>query len=277
MSLIRFWKKLRRKWLMRRADVHIVSFPKSGRTWLVLMISRVIEYQYGVKIDNPLKLRRYRKKVSGLPLVLQHHDGGPEFLRPDELPRDKSQYAGRKVIFLVRDPRDVTVSAYYQKTKRNINYTGSLAEYVYEPVGSVETNVEFYNIWAENKHVPDAFLLVTYEDLHEDCPRVLRSVIDFIGLPGVSDDVIEKAVDDCSFENMRRLESNNALGNARLAPRDASDERTYKTRQGKVGGFAAQLDEREINYMNDLIDRRLSADFDFYWTANLKRGVAGSQ
>ncbi len=261
----RYWKRLRRHWLMRNADVHIVSFPKCGRTWLVLMLSKVIELRYGVQISNPLKLRRYRDGIRGLPLILQHHDGGPEFQPVEAIPTDKSFYNGRKVVFLVRDPRDVTVSAYYQKTKRNINFEGTLRDYVYEPVGSIATNIAFYNIWAENREVPNDFLLMTYEDLHTDAVGELRRLVEFIGIDAAGeDDVLKAAVEACSFENMRRLESANAYGSGRLAPRDANDETTYKTRSGRVGGYVDELEAPEIEYMDTLIAERLHNDFRFY-------------
>lgn len=264
----KYWKQIRRHWLMRNADVHIVSFPKCGRTWLVLMVSKAIELHYGVTLENSLKLRRYRGKVRGLPLILQHHDGGPEFKRVDELERDKNFYAGRRVLFLVRDPRDVTVSAYYQKTKRNINYQGTLQQYVHEPVGSIETNVAFYNIWARNRKVPTEFMLMTYEDLHRDAVAELRRATDFIGLHGIETATLEAAVDACSFDNMRKLESSNALGSGRLAPRDASDESTYKTREGRVGGYVDYLDPPEIEYMDRLIQNELDDDYYFYKQPN---------
>src|SRR5690625_738019 len=194
-TLQTLWKERRRRWLMENADVHLISFPKCGRTWLVLMISKALELHYGVRIDNPLKLRRYCRKVRGLPLILQHHDKGPEFQRVEELERDKSHYAKQKVIFLVRDPRDVTVAAYFQKTKRNINFAGSLKEYVYEPVGSIATNIEFYNIWARNRSVPKDVLLVAYEDVHADAVSELRRVIEFRRLRDITDGTPESAVE----------------------------------------------------------------------------------
>lgn len=264
MLIQRWYKRLRRKWLLRRADVHVVSFPKCGRTWLVLLLAKVIEMRYGVMLDNPLKLRRYKRVVPGLPLILQHHDGGPEFQRPDELATDKSAYAGRKVVFLVRDPRDVTVSAYYQKTKRNYNFEGSLAAYVYHPVGSIETNVAFYNIWARQRHVPKGFLLVTYEDMHRDPVGELKRVVDFVGISGVTQEMLVKAVTACSFDNMRRMETENALGSKRLAPRDVSDSTTYKTRSGTVGGYQQELAENEIAHIGRLIDVELDDYYAFY-------------
>ncbi len=253
----RWYQRHRREWLRRNADVHIISFPKCGRTWLVLMIARVIERHYGVTVSDPLKLRLFRKKLRSLPLILQHHDGGPEFLRVEELEQDKARYAGAKVVFLVRDPRDVTISAYFQKTRRNDDFAGTINEYLHQPVGSIDTNIEFYNIWARNRSVPRDFLLVTYEDMHQDAVRELRRVVEFIGLFDVPETVIREAVEACSFENMRRMESDNALGSKRLAPRDVADETTYKTREGRVGGHVSHLEPEDVAYINNLLKERL--------------------
>ncbi|MFP4561325.1 MAG: sulfotransferase domain-containing protein, partial [Thiohalorhabdus sp.] len=246
-------KKLRRTWLLHSSDTHIISFPKCGRTWLVLMISKAIQEHYGIDPSDPLRPHRYKRKVRTLPKILPHHDGGPEFQRPEELETDKSFYANKKVIFLTRDPRDVTVSSYFQKTKRNINFQGSLRDYVYEPVGSVETNIEFYNIWARNREVPKDFLLVTYEDLQRDTEEQMRRVLDFLGLGKISEETVREAVEFCRFDNMRQLEATNALGSKRLAPRDAGDESTYKTREGRIGGYVDHLDAEEIGHINRLI------------------------
>ena len=261
-------KKLRTHWrrrrLQRRADVHILSFPKCGRTWLVLLIAKAIEAQYGISGVDPLRPYRYTRKVRGLPFILPHHDGGPEFRRPEELPEDKSFYAGKKVIFLVRDPRDVTVSSYFQKTRRNINYHGSLRDYVYEPVGSIATNIAFYNIWARNRHVPADFLLVTYEDLQADTAGELRRVLDFLGLEAIGSDAVAESVEQCRFDQMRQMEASNSLGSKRLAPRDPGDETTYKTREGRVGGYADHLDTEEIAYMDRLIQEELDPLYSAY-------------
>jgi len=76
------WRRLRWWWLHRRADVHMLSFPKCGRTWLVLLVGKAIEYHLGKETKNPLKLRNMRWLSRDIPLILQHHDGGPEFQRP---------------------------------------------------------------------------------------------------------------------------------------------------------------------------------------------------
>ena len=248
---------VRRRWRRLRADVHILSFPKCGRTWLVLLIATALQQHYGIRMRKPLRLRAYAWRRREIPYMLQHHDGGPEFSRPEDLPTDKQFYAGKRVIFLVRDPRDVLVSTYFQKSRRNDNYAGSLADYVRHPIGGIETIVRFYNIWADNRDVPRDFLLLTYEDLHADTAGQLRRVLDFLGISNVNESTIEKSVEFCRFDNMRKLEESNALGSSTLSARDSSDDETFKTRKGQVGGYADYLDADDITYIDSIIEQHL--------------------
>ncbi len=262
------FKHLRRWWRRWRADVHIVSFPKCGRTWLVLLIAKAIESHYGITRRKPLKIRGYHSRRLKIPYIHAHHDGGPEFLLPEELGRDKSFYKTRKVIFLVRDPRDVLVSSYFQKTKRNYNFQGDMGDYVRERRGGIESIVEFYNIWVRNAGVPRDFLQITYEDLHADTEVHLRRALDFIGCSDVSDEDIARSVDYCRFDNMRDLESSNAFQTGALSARDPEDQQTYKTRKGEVGGYISELFADDLAFVEGIIDAQLSDAF-----AQYKRGA----
>lgn len=257
-------KKARRRWRQWRASVHLVSYPKCGRTWLVLLLAEAIQRHYGVHVRNPLKIRRLASPWRGIPYIHPHHDGGPEFRLPEELPADKRFYRNRRVIFLTRDPRDVVVSSYFQKAKRNYNFTGTLDDYLGERRGGLESILAFYNIWRANAHVPRDFLMVTYEDLHADTAGELRRVMDFIGMPGVEASTIDAAVEACRFENMRRLERNNSYNTGALAPRDSNDESTYKTRQGKAGGYREHLTERQMAWIDEVISAQLDPYYECY-------------
>lgn len=258
-------RSFKRWYNRRRADAAILSFHKCGRTWLVFMVGTAIARHYGLKVRNPLDLNRlHRLRRREVPLIVAHHDGGPQHQRPEEIETDKHRYRGKRVVFLVRDPRDVLVSAYFQKTRRNISYAGALGDFIDERRGSLESNIRFYNIWAENRHVPADFLLVTYEDLTGDPAGELRRVLDFMGLEAVSDAAVAQAVEEGRFDNMRRLEATNALGTGRLAPRDAADPDTYKTRRGVVGGYLDYLDAAQVRHVDEVIRARLSPFYDFY-------------
>lgn len=255
---------VRRRYRRARADIHIVSYPKCGRTWLVLLVGKALALHHGLDVRNPLRLRDYARPWRPIPYILQHHDGGPEFKLPEELPTDKSEYAGRKVVFMVRDPRDVLVSSYFQKTRRNANFDGTLEDYLEERRGGLESILAFYNIWAANRDVPRDFLLVTYEDLHADTAGELRRVLEFLGVDGVSDATIDEAVAYASFDNMRAIEQENALGTSRLAARDADDPESYKTRRGEVGGYADYLHGQALERVDATIRERLDPYYERY-------------
>ena len=65
-------RKARRR--LAPADVVIVSFPKSGRTWLRLMIGKVLCERYGLPENEALDTFGLTK-AAGLPLTVLTHDG----------------------------------------------------------------------------------------------------------------------------------------------------------------------------------------------------------
>lgn len=96
-----------------------------------------------------------------------------------------------KVIFLVRDLRDVVVFVYFEQKKRVLFwlegfkkelyfqkykerikvYDGDLFIFIYEEIGSLDFLIKFYNIWVENRYLFKYFLLICYEDLYENFYR----------------------------------------------------------------------------------------------------------
>jgi hypothetical protein len=254
----RAWYRHRRN---RMADAYVLSFPKTGRTWLRLMLGKAIALHHGLAdLDgaDALELDRLADRVPGLPRVRFKHDDNPHFKTAGELVLRKTEYADRPVVFLVRDPRDTAVSAYYQLTRREARYRydGTLEQFLDHPRGSLDTMLAFYNVWRAQRHAPRRFLLVRYEDLHTDTAGELRRVFAFLGLAGdrgdVTDATLDAAVAFARFDNMRRMERAAAATpgapgspggpgvievNARLAATDPDDPTTYKTRSGKVGDF----------------------------------------
>ncbi|MEM6334076.1 MAG: sulfotransferase [Planctomycetota bacterium] len=250
----RWWYRGRRN---RMADAYVLSFPKTGRTWLRLMLGRAVAVHHGLVEaggdgdGGVMELDRLADRVAGLPRVRFKHDDNPHFKTAGELVLRKTEYADRPVVFLVRDPRDTAVSAYYQLAKREARYrfTGSIEEFLGHPRGSVATMLAFYNVWAEQRGAAKRFLLMRYEDLHADTAGELRRAFEFLGLGAgrgaVSDATVADAVAFAKFDNMRRMEAKAATqgdaANARLAATDPTDVTTYKTRSGKVGDYVNHM------------------------------------
>jgi hypothetical protein len=251
-------KKLRES----RADALLISFAKSGRTWLRVMIGKAIAEHYHLDGDL-LDLDLIAKREPSIPVLVETHDGGTVRARASDVRHSKARYRDKKVLFMVRDPRDTVVSAYFQASKRKRVFEAELSEYLRSPVGSIDTILEFCNTWARERTVPKAFLLIRYEDLHCDPACELRTVLDFLGLENIQEGSIERAVEFASFENMRRLEMSGGMGRGRLVlrPADASDVESYKTRRGKAGGYRDYLSEEDIEYL----DRRISSELDPYY------------
>ena len=150
---------------------------------------------------------------------------------------------------MIRDPRDVVISSFFHKKYRYnflpedksrlayASYDGEIVQFIREPIGSLKTLIEYYNIWDKNRHIPLDFMLLRYEDISSDPISALRLTLDFLGLNFINDDVVAEAVNYASFENMRKMEKNNVFNSPIMKVNNPSDYKTYKTRQGKVGGY----------------------------------------
>ena len=271
-------------------DTYIISFPKCGRTWLKLMIGRAIVGHLDISntnlLDTLLDSKFPLAKLDpSLPKIQFTHDDDPHWKKPNELMKTKRPYQNTKVIFLVRDPRDLVVSTYFEQKKRVqfwINslketphlqdyqerlkpYEGDLSAYLNEEVGSIDTILNFYNIWAENKDVPREFLLTRYEDIHKNPHGELCRILEFLGIVNIKDEVLDEAVKYASFDNMRQMEEAEMANSYSLKATDKNDPESYKTRKGTVGGFVEYLSAEEIQAINRKINETLA---DFYGYKN---------
>ena len=96
---------------LKAADRLLVSFGKSGRTWLRVMLSRFYQQTYGVPEREMLEYDNLKRLNPAIPSVFFTHGN---YLR-DYTGNwdDRSDYYRAKVLFLARDPRDVAVSQYF--------------------------------------------------------------------------------------------------------------------------------------------------------------------
>ena len=245
----------------RRADALLISYPKCGRTWLTMLLSRAMASHAGIGEVDYLANDLLGGKVGDLPHIRISHDDNPHWKTPRALERSKRRYAGKRVVLLVRDPRDVVVSMYFERTRRERAYKGSLHDFLDEPKGSLDTILAYYNVWARERERPDGFCLVRYEDLKADAAGEVRRILRFAGMKEVVDAHVAEAVQFASFESMRAMESGDVLKTGRLRPRDPRDAESFKTRKGKVGGYVEYLTPSEIEAM----ERRIRETLDPYY------------
>lgn len=241
------------RWLARRCDVFLVSFPKCGRTWLRVMLGIALGERFGVQVRNLRRFTDAGVDHPGLPRILATHDDSPQGKPADLVLRDKRGYRGRKVILLVRDPRDAIVSLYFHVTRRRGRpYGGTLRDFARDRVGSLASLLAFYDAWAPQL-AGDDLLLVRYEDLHADPHGQLRRVLGFLGVDGVREDTVARAVDGAAFDRLQAVERAGTAATRALRTTAAGDPESYKVRRGKVGGYTDYLDADTIAAMDAAI------------------------
>jgi len=246
------------------AEVCLLSYPKSGRTWLRAMIGRVLveHFQLDVELAEMFNLMRLADHDARVPKIVVSHDDNPQVKPVRRLERSKSRYRNGKVILLVRDPRDVIVSRFFQRwRKKDVDVETELPAWLFAEPSPFHSLLAWYNIWSEQRGVPRDFLLVRYEDLQADCIAELRRVIDFIGLTGVADEQLAAAVEFGKFDNLRQIEEQQVV--PELTPAQPGQSRTYKTRRGKVGGYVDYFTPEQLAQLNQWMAEELRADFGY--------------
>jgi len=253
---------------------YLISYPKSGRTWLRLMIGKFFQIHYNLKIRKNKHLLRpdllYRRSKEIPSLQVEHYPNSETTWKNDmeELQQLLNCYRGTKVIFLVRDPRDVVVSHYFQETRRPKKdpckyFKGTLSEFVRNKYYGVDVILKFCNLWASRREVPEDFLLVRYEDLQKNTVAELNRVINFFGINNILTVEIEQAVQFAAFDNMQKLEKNGVMKSSMLRPADVNDLNSYKTRKGKVEGFYDDLTKVDIEFLNDRLSKKMDPFFGY--------------
>ncbi len=247
----------------RKVDVIINSFPKSGRTWLRVMLIRFLQLHYNLEknpeIVTPMDLLKFNSKIPSI--VFIHGNEHPFSKKPEELSDSTIGFRKKKFILLVRDPRDVIISTFFEKTRRGSNpsnFKGNISEFLKYKTGSFDTILRFYNIWYEKKSDFKDFLLVKYENLFKDPQGQLYRILNFIGKTDINEEHIEECVKFASFNNMQKMEREGTFLHSMLKPTDVKDKESYKTRKGELGGYTKYLSKNEIEYLDKKIRIGLS-------------------
>lgn len=178
-------------------DVFLVSYPKSGNTWVRFLIANLIN-------KNPEDIVDFHSVQKIVPEVIRNNEFLDKLERPRVIKSHGTYTEYPKVIYLVRDGRDVYVSYYFYRLNRlgeNISFYDFLKRQDHYPC-LWKNHVES---WLFRQNNRSKILLVKYEDILLDCRQVLNRIINFIGLQ-VTEEQIIGAIAGSKFDNMRKLE-----------------------------------------------------------------------
>lgn len=264
---------------LKLADGVIVSFGKSGRTWLRVMLSRFYQVKYGIGERHLIGFDNLHKKNRAIPKLFFTHDN---YLKDYTGNRDsKADFYDKKVVLLVRNPLDVAVSQFFQwkyrmrPGKKALNQYpehGSdieIYDFLMDPDAGLTKIIDYLNLWASEAGKIRDLLIVRYEDMRSNTGEVLEKIVTFLGTPG-DQDQIQEAVRFASVENMRNMETKRTfwLSGSRMVAKDKSNPNSYKVRKAKVGGYRDYFDDQQIQTLNQLVADRLDSIFGYEFTTD---------
>jgi Sulfotransferase domain len=209
----------------------LISFPKSGRTWL-----------------------RYALHLLGVEETIRFHHDGFEYSDPTRPALDFDLEARRqralrvdKVVYLERDPRDIMVSLYHHITgrcQRIFNYHGTVSEFIRDPYFGAHNLYEFRRQWNLISS-GGSVLRISYEDLHSDFAKVIRTVMSYYELDLSTID-LDELTEKCSFCSMQEVEKRGVFPDIWLRLQN----RHPKVRRGEIGGFRDALCTQDIEFLD---------------------------
>lgn len=222
-------------------DILLASYPKSGNNWTRFLIANVVFPDKEVGFDNIDKLifdpsvttQRDFVRARRPRVIRTHGPFDPQF---------------RRVIYIVRDPRDVAISQYhYLRKLRRIEDDYPIERFMdmflagdlKRKIGSWGENA---GSWLAARNRDPEFLLLRYEDLLDDTARELTRVANFVGFSS-DPELIARAVERSSARKMREREKKE--GQQSKLMKDTRQDLPY-VRAAKSGGWKKDLPETQV-------------------------------
>ena len=207
-KFLKLWRNPGREVDVFPDDTFIVSYPRSGNTWTRFLIGNLLSDGEPVsfasikhRIPDIYYNKAYTLRAIPRPRFLKSH----EYFDP--------RYP--KVIYIVRDPRDVAVSYYHYSRKirwleDSDPIEGFVEDFVAGKVSTIGSWAENVGSWIGTKaNDADRFLLLRYEDLIADTVGELKKSTKFLGI-NVSDTRINEVIELSTAEQMQESERKTA-------------------------------------------------------------------
>lgn len=219
-------------------DVFLVSYPKSGNTWTRFLIANLVYPEKNPDFSNINDLlpdpeamsKRDLARVARPRLLKSHQYFDPRY---------------PKVIYIVRDPRDVVLSEYYFDIKRRAIADDYPKERFVSRFVRGDLNHP-YGTWGENaaswfytRRGDRRFLLVKYEALQTQAMDEMERIASFLGI-SAAPERLASAIERSSADRMRELEKKQA--HLWSSTRETRQDKPF-VRSAKSGGWKAELSE----------------------------------
>ncbi|XP_049988056.1 sulfotransferase 2A1-like isoform X1 [Alexandromys fortis] len=229
---------IRDKFVVRDEDTVILNYPKSGTNWLIEMIC-LIQTKGNPKWIQSVPIWERSPWIDneeGYQLLINRK--GPRLITshlPFHIFPRSFFSSNAKMIYVIRNPRDVLVSGYFFWCKTNlVKNPESLSTYF---EWFLKGNVA-YGSWFEHTcawmsmRKMDNFLLLSYEDMKKDTRKIIEKICDFLGKK-LEPDELDMVLKYSSFQAMKE----NKMSNFSLITEDEVTNGLVLLRKGMTGDW----------------------------------------
>lgn len=221
-------------------DTFLVSFPKSGNTWARFLIANLVHPEQKIDFSNvngvipgpEVTANRDLRRIPRPRIIKSHQYFDPRY---------------KRVIYIVRDPRDVVVSQYhFQRKRKLVADSFPLTRFVDQFIAGETCHYgswgEHVNSWLATRYGQKGLLLLRYEDMVAGTERELAKVAEFLGI-AATPQRIAQAVERSSADTMRKLEKTQAQSFS--STRGTRQDIAF-VRAAKAGGWREALQEQDV-------------------------------
>jgi len=190
-------------------DTFVVSYARSGNLWTRFMVATLLHPETEIRLAN---IERFVPDASNQSNRALKRTPRPRVIKT----HNYFDHRYKKIIYVVRDPRDVMLSYYhFQRKYDQIDDSYPLERYVDNfingTLGSEEWGTWYENVssWIMTRHKDPNFLFLRYEDMIENTLRELTRMAVFLGVdssPARLNEVIALG----SADRLRNLEKEDA-------------------------------------------------------------------
>lgn len=254
------------------ADIVVVSYTKSGRTWLRALLSNLYSRLYALPSDRLIDGDNLHSLHASVPRIFFCSDTKFPFedLGPPKVTLGRHQRA----LFVIRDPRDVAVSFFHHVQHRASEAElkrkkiplklrqSEIDDFVLSPLAGVPRVIRYLNRWAREREELARWMAVRYEDLKADTVRQLADIADFAGTPA-DESLYADVVGFCSFDNLADKERSGFFQSGRFGLTNATDVNSAKVRRGEIGSYRSELSAATVTAVDAMVATELDPRYGY--------------
>lgn len=228
----------------RDDDIFLVSYPKSGNTWISFIIANIIIERLALDVEvNNFNIHGFIPDIhmgQNIPLdagffpfkriIKSHSDFRHEYLN---------------VLYLLRDPRSVMVSYYKYLTGLGL-FHGDIGTLIKHRDFGIACWTKHVNGWFTRVRPATQFRFFKYEDFINDPESNTFFLARLLGV-NLSKQQLKNVIQKSTFHKMRELEEQTGSLSLKLVNED------FKfVREGKTNGWRNELTKSDIAFIKEV-------------------------